>query len=393
MAITKERGDTVDYLRRTWAEIDLDALRHNVAALAAQCAPAVICAVVKADAYGHGDRAVAAALERAGVRQFGVSNLREAAALRGYGTRGGILILGYTPAEKAAELSELNLTQTIFSREYAEELSAAAAAAGIAVDCHLKVDTGMSRLGFHPDRTEILPIYALPGLRFSGIFTHFASADMFDAFSTDYTCDQFAQFQQLLGELERAGIDFGTRHCCNSAAALRFPEMRLDMVRPGIALYGLRPSRDFELDLRPVMELKSAVSMVKTVPAGSYIGYGSTYQADRDMTLATLPIGYADGYPRLLSSRAKVLVAGQEAQVVGRVCMDQIMADVTGIPVRPGDVVTLFGRDGDAFLPVDDLSDIARTVNYETVCLIGKRVPRVYLEGGRVTEVSDYYQR
>lgn len=382
-----------DYLKRTWCRIDLDRITDNYREIRKIASPAAVMAVVKADAYGHGDVFVAGALEREGVSWFGVSNINEALSLRRGGIKGELLIFGYTPADRAKILAEYGITQTVFSLDYARELSREAGAAGVRVKAHLKVDTGMSRLGVRPLPEEILPLYEIPNIDYSGIFTHFACADTADEFSDKYTEQQFCQFSQVCDFLESEGIALGLRHCCNSAATLRFPHMHLDMVRPGIILYGLAPSRDLSQimgNLKPAMELKAAVSMVKTITTGTYVSYGATARADREMSLATIPIGYADGYSRLASSKAAMLVHGTRAKVFGRVCMDQLMLDVTGIPVSPGDEVTIFGEDEGEFLPVEELSDIERTINYETICLIGKRVPRVYLKHGEVTDVVDY---
>ena len=382
-----------DFLKRTWVEINLDLLAANYEYIAKLASPALVMAVVKADAYGHGDGLVARTLEAKGVRWFGVSNIGEAVSLRCQGIKGDILILGHTPPEMAKKLSDHGITQTVFSLEYANALSKEAKAAGVTVNAHLKVDTGMTRLGFRPVAEEIAPVYGIPSLHFTGIFTHFSCADTVDEFSDHYTRRQFTQFMQVCEGLSEMGISLGLRHSCNSAGTLRFPEMHLDMVRPGIILYGLVPSRDLCDDmgeLKPVMELKTVVSMVKTVPEGTYVSYGATAKAEKEMQLATVPIGYADGYSRLASSKAQMLVGGKRAQVFGRVCMDQLMLDVTDIPVKAGDVVTVFGRDGEAFIPVEELSDVERTINYETVCLIGKRVPRVYLRGGDIVDVVDY---
>lgn len=386
-----------EFLKRTWAEIHLDRLQGNFQAIQASLAPgSQAMAVVKADGYGHGAAAAAKALRQAGAAWFGVSNLEEAVQLRRAGIDGDILILSFTPPEEAGRLAEFAVTQTVLSRPYAEELDAAAQAAGVRVRVHLKVDTGMSRVGFlyHREGDEaVLDDMAaacrLPHLTAEGIFTHFASAD--EEEDGGFTRRQFALFMDAVRRLEKRGVSFALRHCCNSAATLRYPEMHLDMVRPGIILYGLWPSDDLQgaADLRPVMTLYSRVALVKRVPAGACISYGRKYTAPDERVIATVTCGYADGYSRAFSGRASMLVRGQAAPVVGRVCMDQLMLDVTGIPdVQAGDEVIAAG----GALPFDDLARIGGTIGYELVCGVSRRVPRVYVSGDEVLAVADYLE-
>lgn len=387
-----------EFLKRTWAEIHLDRLQGNFQAIQASLAPgSQAMAVVKADGYGHGAAAAAKALRQAGAAWFGVSNLEEAVQLRRAGIDGDILILSFTPPEEAGRLAEFAVTQTVLSRPYAEELDAAAQAAGVRVRVHLKVDTGMSRVGFlyHREGDEaVLDDMAaacrLPHLTAEGIFTHFASAD--EEEDGGFTRRQFALFMDAVRRLEERGVSFALRHCCNSAATLRYPEMHLDMVRPGIILYGLSPAPWMEgmLPLDPVMELKTTVSMIKDLPADTPVSYGRIYTTGEYRRVATVPIGYADGYPRVLSNRADMLLAGRRVRVVGRVCMDQCMLDVTGLDVRESMVATVFGRDGEAFLPVEELADHMGTINYEVVCQISKRVPRLFVRDGQVVGQLNY---
>ena len=387
-----------EFLKRTWAEIHLDRLQGNFQAIQASLAPgSQAMAVVKADGYGHGAAAAAKALRQAGAAWFGVSNLEEAVQLRRAGIDGDILILSFTPPEEAGRLAEFAVTQTLLSRPYAEELDAAAQAAGVRVRVHLKVDTGMSRVGFlyHREGDEaVLDDMAaacrLPHLTAEGIFTHFASAD--EEEDGGFTRRQFALFMDAVRRLEERGVSFALRHCCNSAATLRYPEMHLDMVRPGIILYGLSPAPWMEgmLPLDPVMELKTTVSMIKDLPADTPVSYGRIYTTGEARRVATVPIGYADGYPRVLSNRADMLLAGRRVRVVGRVCMDQCMLDVTGLDVRESMVATVFGRDGEAFLPVEELADHMGTINYEVVCQISKRVPRLFVRDGQVVGQLNY---
>ncbi len=386
-----------DFLKRTWAEIHLDRLRDNLRTISRSLSPGCrIMAVVKADGYGHGAVNAARALREAGASWFGVSNLEEAVQLRRAGIDEPVLVLSYTPPEEAGRLAALHVTQTVLSRAYAEELSAAAVAAGVQVRVHLKVDTGMSRVGFlyHEENAATVADMAascrLPALEAEGIFTHFASAD--EADDEGFTQRQFALFMDAIDRLGKEGVHFALRHCCNSAATLRFPEMHLDMVRPGIILYGLAPDgwmRDM-LPLHPVMELKTTVSMIKELEPGTPISYGRIYTTDRPRTVATVPIGYADGYPRVLSNLADMLAGGRRVRVVGRVCMDQCMLDVTGLDVRESMVVTVFGEDNGAVLPVEELAEHMGTINYEVVCQISKRVPRLFIDGGQVVGQLNY---
>lgn len=391
----------IDFLKRTWAQVDLDAIAHNFTvisrSLSGDCRPI---AIVKADGYGHGAVPVAQALAKAGADFFGVSNLEEALQLRRGGIDRPILILAYTPPEEARRLAENNITQTVLTPDYAARLNHAAAGAGCRVRVHIKLDTGMSRVGLSCREAEDVAhaigeaaaVCRLPHLQVEGIFTHFASAD--EVQDGGYTTGQFTRFMQVADGLEQQGIHLSVRHCCNSAATMVHPEMHLDRVRPGIILYGLAPDPSWMgklMDLRPAMELKTVVSMVKTIPAGTPVSYGRTYTADHPMRVATIPIGYADGYPRCMSGRARMLVNGRFAPVIGRVCMDQCMLDVTDIPdVEAGSIVTVFGKDGDEVLPVEEVAALNNTIHYETVCLIGKRVPRVYLQNGEVVGYLDY---
>ena len=387
-----------DFLRRTWAQIDLDALRHNLAEIRALLREdCMLLGVVKADAYGHGDRWCAREMEECGVNWFGVSNLDEALSLREGGIKSPILIFGTTPPELAGQLAKYRVTQTVFSPEYALELQQSAKSLGVQVDVHIKIDTGMGRIGFDGFdplccADEVERVYGYESLRCEGIFTHFSAAD--DPASDGYTRAQFARFQAVCGELASRGITFKIRHCCNSAGTLRFPEMHLDMVRPGLILYGLLPDGCCagKADLHPVMQLKTIVSMVKKVPAGRDISYGRIYTTGEETTIATVPIGYADGYHRALSSKGTMLVRGQEVPVIGRVCMDQLMHDVTGVDgVCAGDEVTVIGRDGACAVTVEQMALCAgSTFNYEIVCLIGKRVPRLYLREGKACGVAQY---
>ena len=369
---------------RTWTEIDLSNLEHNYRALRAMLPQGCrFLGVVKADAYGHGAVQVARRLETLGAEYLAVACLDEALELRQARITTPILILGYTPTERAEALLDNGITQTVYDVEMARALSDAAAAAGKTLKIHVKADTGMSRLGWlcgGEDQSAameaIAQVCALPGLEAEGIYTHFANADG----DEDYTMLQFTRFLDLLEALKERGITFAIRHCAASAAALKFPCTHLDMVRPGIALYGHYPDPSCEgLDgpgLRPVMTLKTRVASVKAVPAGTPVSYGCTYVLDRETKLAALTIGYADGLPRLCSDKLEVLIGGQRAPIVGRICMDMCMADVTGLDVAPGDEVEVFGE----HLPIEDVAALAGTIQYELLCAVSPRVHRAYLD-------------
>lgn len=382
------------FLKRTWADINMDAIDHNFRAIRNALKPGVkMCCVVKADAYGHGAPMVALEYQRLGADWFAVSNLEEAIQLRRCAITRPILILGYTPPQNAEELSELNISQTVLSLDYARQLSRYAQEANVTVNIHLKVDTGMSRIGFlyqNPERDgasldEMETAARLPGLAPEGIFTHFAVSDDGDP-GENFTLAQYDCFRKAVEAMEARGLHFAVRHCANSGAVLDYPELQLDMVRPGIILYGMEPSESIRhpLDLQPAMELKTVISQKKEIPAGATVSYGRTFTASQGTVVATVPIGYADGYPRHFSGKAQMLVRGKRAPIIGRVCMDQLMLDVTDIPgVEEGDVVTVFGRDGESFLPVDELAALNDTIHYEMVCLVGKRVPRIYWKHGK----------
>lgn len=365
---------------RTWAEIDLNALEHNYRALRSNLEPGCrFVGVVKANAYGHGALPVARRLEELGAEYLAVACLAEAVELREGGITAPILILGGTPGELAGELIRYGLTQTLFDLPTAKEYSKAAVEAGAGIKVHIKADTGMGRLGFvGEDRVEdILAACALPGLEAEGLFTHFADADG----SEEYTMAQFTGFLDLRQALKARGRSFAINHCAASAAMLHYPCTHLDMVRPGIALYGHYPDEgSVGLDgsgLIPVMTLKTRVAAVRTLPAGTPVSYGRTRVLGRESRLAVLPIGYADGLHRGLSNRMEVLFPQGRAPIVGRVCMDLCMADVTDLPgVRPGDVAEVFGQ----ALAVEDKASTLGTISYELLTSVAKRVPRIYRE-------------
>ena len=372
----------MDFLHRTWAEIDLDALVHNFDIIKKEATGAKLMAVVKADAYGHSARIVAPILEQHGADAFAVSNIEEAITLRGCGITRPILILGYTPVSMAAQLYLNDISQCVYSPEYAAALSKRACADGVKVKVHIKLDTGMSRLGFDcrdeklSGIEEAVTAARLKGFVFEGIFTHFAVSDRTETSEDGFTDKQYSRFCTAAERFEKAGLRPKYRHCCNSAAFCLDSDKHFDMCRPGIILYGLTPSSDLKLkeNFVPVMTVKSVVSMVKTIKKGDTVSYGRTFTAEKEMKIATVTAGYADGYPRLLSNKGYVLINGKRANIIGRVCMDQMSVDVSDIEdVKQGDEVILFGKT----LPVEELADMCGTINYEIICGISPRVPRI----------------
>ncbi|MDE7367519.1 MAG: alanine racemase [Lachnospiraceae bacterium] len=379
------------------AEVDLDAIRHNIIEMKKHIRPETkLMAIIKADAYGHGAVAVAKALENQ-ADYYGVAHVSEAEELREYGIQKPILILGYSDPEEFPDLIQNNITVTIFRLEDACRLSELAVNRKQRVKVHIKIDTGMNRIGFPCSREAIeaiKKIVTLPGLEVEGIFTHFAKADERNKSSME---QQLNQFRYMLGTLEEEGVTFPLRHGANSAAIIEAGDLGLDMVRSGISTYGLYPSPEVDhtaVNLIPAMSLRSHVIHIKTVPAGEGIGYGWTYTTKKETRIATIPVGYADGYRRALSNKGRVLIHGVAAPVIGRVCMDQMMVDVTHIPqTAVGDVVTLFGRDGEVFLPVEELAEAAFSFHYEFVCGISHRVPRIYSWNGKKAAVLDYLKK
>ncbi len=375
----------MEFFHRTWAEIDLNALKSNLKFIKQKATGSLVMAVVKANAYGHSVSFVAPFLEKNGVDYFAVSNLDEALQLRELSITAPILILGYTPIEAVELLEKNSITQCVYSLDYAKQLSEKAVEKGIKIKIHIKLDTGMSRLGFDCRSNEIwgindaLKCAEMEGFSFEGIFTHFSCADRAKTAEDGFTDLQFARFKKGVEYFKAKGLEPKIAHCCNSAGTLLDDDKHLDLVRTGIILYGLTPNSELPRDnnLTPVMTLKSVVSMVKTINAGDSVNYGKTFTAKRLTKIATVAAGYADGYPRALSGKAYVLIKGKKAPIVGRICMDQLSVDVTEIEdVKIGDEVVLFGKD----LPVDGLADLCGTIDYEIVCNISPRVPRIVKE-------------
>ena len=380
---------------RVYADIDLDAIYENVKnAKALLKKDTKMMAIVKADGYGHGAVEVARQIDEL-VDAYGVAILEEGIELRKAGFTKPILILGYTPKPLYPAMIRYDIATAVFTMEMAKEISDTAVAMHKNANIHIKLDTGMSRIGFAitKESKEIIEqIAKLPGIEIKGCFSHFARMDEKDKTKAN---EQFAKFTKMVNALEKDGVDLGIRHISNSAGIMEAPEVQMDMVRNGICLYGLYPSEEVQKDrlpLKPAMELKAYVSYVKTLEPGVEIGYGGTYTTTKKTRVATIPVGYADGYSRCLSGKGSVLIHGKKAPILGRVCMDQFMVDVTDIDnVCVGDRVTLFGKDGDSCITIEEISAMAHSFNYEFVCDIGKRIPRVYYRHGKVIETKDYY--
>ena len=390
----------MDYLKRTWADISLDNLNHNYQQRRAKIPSGCrLLGVVKADAYGHGAVPISRHLCELGAEFLAVSNLEEAMQLRRGGIRRPILILGYTPPAYARDLVAMGLRQEVHSLEYARALHEELKGSERRLKVHIKLDTGMSRLGFfaydHPKTVEELKEVAqMPKLLIEGIFMHFPVADSIDGADANFTHTQFERFTQMLSALKGVGIEPEIRHCCNSGATILYPEFALDMVRPGIITYGNAPSDELEgaLSLRPMMSLHSMIAQVRTVPAGTDISYGRLYRTKEETRVAVLPIGYADGLSRLLTGKASFYLQGKQVPVIGRICMDMCMIDVSGVPeAKPGDVVTIFGYDDDGtLLPCERLARAQGTINYELLCQISKRIPRICHRGAETSQILQY---
>ncbi len=380
--------------KRVYAQIDLDAICQNIQNVMQKVGTETkVMAVIKTDAYGHGAVSVARALESIGTHAFAVATAEEALELRAAGITVPILILGYIFPEDFPRLLKNDIMLTVFRYETAKEISACAEQLGICAQVHVKIDTGMGRIGFLPNTeslSEIEKIANLPSVSIDGIFTHFACADEADKTSCNRQKQKFLDFLQAL---EMRGIHISCRHMHNSAGIIEFSDGFLNMVRSGIMTYGLYPSEEVlkeSFPLSPALQLKSHVSFVKTVSKGFTVSYGSTYTTDKEKTvIATIPVGYGDGYPRALSNAGRILVHGQYAPIIGRVCMDQFMADVTEIPnVQAGDSVTLIGTDGANRISVEEVAELAHSFNYEFCCGINKRVPRVYFRNGTLQDIT-----
>ena len=370
----RERGHPI------WAEVDLGAIRQNIEAIRQHVAPAEVMGVVKGYAYGHGNPASARAMLEAGATRLGVARTAEALHLRDSGVDAPIHVFSEAPPQGARAMIEARLTPTVYTQGFAAALSEAAVELGVEVPIHVKLDTGMHRVGLPAEGVSdaIRMLRALPNLVIEGAWSHLAVADIPDH---PFTRKQLDLFSELVGRIEDEGVDLRFRHIANSAAALSLPDAALDLVRCGIASYGLTPGSqlDHPVELRPALALKARVGMVKTVPAGDALSYGLRYELERTSNVITVPAGYADGYDRRLSGRAEVLVRGRRFRVSGTVCMDQFMVDVGETRLEIGDIVTLIGREDGELISAEELADLIGTINYEVTTRIPSRVPRIYL--------------
>ena len=384
---------------RIWAEVDLDAIHENVEHMMANVSTGVkLIAVVKMDGYGHGAVPIAHELEDMPcLYGFAVATVEEALILRGSGVRKPVLVLGYAFPDTYEKLAREDIRPTVFREDMLPQLSQAAAVSGRPFKIHIKVDTGMNRIGIRPDDTGLSFVrkcMETPGLEIEGIFTHFARADEADKSHAEAQLSSFLSFCKRIEK--ELGIRIPMRHCANSAGIVEMPQSGLDAVRAGIILYGLWPSDEVKRDivsLRPALSLYSRIIFIKEVKAGEQISYGGTFTAKEDMRVATVPVGYGDGYPRSLSGQGYVLIAGKRAPILGRVCMDQFMVDVTHIPeAEENGLVTLIGTDGDESISMELLGDLSGRFNYELACCLNRRVPRVYEKDGKTVYTKDNFR-
>lgn len=386
--------------RRVHADIDLDAVQFNFEQMYQKISKDTkIMAVVKTDAYGHGAVPLAELLESLEyLWGFATATIDEAIELRQAGIQKPILILGYTFPECYSSVVKYEIRQTVFTYDMAEELSKEAVRQGKKAYIHIKLDTGMGRIGYQDEEEaakDIVRMKALPMLEFEGIFTHFANADMQDQ---ELTRGQISRFREMIRRIEAENVKFVYKHCANSAGIIELSENEFNLVRAGIISYGMWPSDEVRKDvvpLKPILSLKSHVVYVKEVKAGATISYGSTWAAKETCKIATIPVGYGDGYPRSLSNRGYVLIKGYKAPIVGRVCMDQLMVDVSHIPeeIRIGDRVTLIGNDGEESITAEELGALSGRFNYELMCDLGNRIPRIYYKDGAIKKIRDYFNK
>jgi len=384
----------LDEIRPTWVEINLDNLAHNIREIRKITKKdTLITAVVKANAYGHGSIEAAKVFLENGADRLAVATLSEAIELRKAKIYAPILVLGYIPKSQYSLAIKWNISQTIYNYESAKILSNISQDLGEKSIIHIKIDTGMGRLGFLPkdDSVEdIVKISQLPNLEIEGIFSHFSKADERDK---GYTIYQFESFMDMVKKLDNRGVYIPIKHISNSAAIIDLPQYHLDMIRPGIMLYGYYPSEEVDKDrivLRPAMTLKTKVSNIKKVPKGSYISYGGLYVTEKESKIATIPIGYADGFSRLLTSKAEAFVKGHRVPVVGRICMDQCMLDVSNVEdVDIDDQIVLFGYE-EGQPTVEEIANKLNTNSYEVICMVGRRVPRVYIQDGQIIKIVEY---
>lgn len=382
---------------RVYARVDLDAIASNMERMKRNLSENTkIMAVIKADGYGHGAVQIAQMLENIDyIWGYAVATLDEAVVLKTEGMKKPVLVLGCVFPDQYMEMLKYDIRMNVYTEEMAEAISQMAAREGRTAYMHIKLDTGMARLGFDTGMESVESIHRISEMEnvcMEGIFTHFAKADETDK---TFTQKQIHDFVWMTQKLKEKGVEFQYEHCANSAAIIDVPDANFDLVRAGISTFGLYPSEEVNKEnvrLKPAMALKSHVAYVKEIEAGTPISYGGTFVSDKPMRIATIPVGYADGYPRNLSNLGYVLIRGKKAPIVGRVCMDQFMVDVTDIDgVSFGDNVTLIGRDGNEAITVEDLSELSGRFNYEFICDLGKRIPRVFVRDGKIAEQVDYF--
>lgn len=388
--------DILDKYYRVYASVNLDAIYENVKNLKDNTKEGTgVIAVIKTDGYGHGAVPIARTIDNL-VTGYAVATSDEGMVLRNHGVTKPIIILGYTHESQYDKLIEYDMRPAVFCLEDAVKLSEKAVEMNKKTKIHIKIDTGMGRIGFQVNQESadtIREIAQLQGIEIEGIFTHFFASDEKDK-SSAY--EQYKKFHDMIQELEESGIYIKTKHCSNSAAIIDMQDVNMDCVRAGIAMYGMYPSEEVDkskVSLMPAMELKSHIIHLKEVSAGTTISYGATFVTKKKTKIATIPVGYGDGYRRSLSNKGYVLIRGHKAPILGRVCMDQFMADVTEIPdVQRGDIVTLLGKDGEQQITAEELAELAEgTFNYELVCDIGKRIPRVFYRNGKIVGMKDYF--
>ncbi|MBU5255019.1 alanine racemase [Tissierella praeacuta] len=384
---------TLEEIRPVWAEINLDNLAHNIREVRKHTdKDALVTAVVKANGYGHGSVEISRTFLDNGADRLAVALLTEAIELRKGNITEPILILGYTPPTQYEKLLEYNIIQTIYNYEDAKILSNKAVELGKKATIHIKIDSGMGRIGFLPIEDsikDIINISKLPNIYVEGIFTHLAKADEIDK---SHAMEQFEKYMKVVNNLEKHGLSIPLKHVSNSAGIIDIPKFNLNMVRAGIMIYGFYPSEKVEknMKLKPAMALKAKISHLKVVPKGTGISYGQIFVTEKESKIATIPIGYADGFTRMLTGKAEVAVRGKRAKIVGKICMDQCMIDVTNIDdVKLGDEVVIFGYGLDC-PSADELASKLGTINYEIVCMVGRRVPRVYMSGEKIVKIKDY---
>lgn len=384
----------MESIRPVWAEINLNNLENNIREIKNKVGDKEIIATVKANAYGHGAVDVAPVLLENGATRLAVAVITEALELRRAKISAPIIILGYTPLDFSKEIITNDIEQTVYNYEYAKNLSDEAIKLNSKAKIHIALDTGMGRIGFLPNEEsieEIKKIFKLPGIKVEGIFTHFATSDEADK---EYSMMQYEKFKYVCNAIEETGIKIPLKHVSNSAAIIDLEETYLDAVRPGIILYGYYPSEEVKKELikiKPVLTLKAKIANLKTLHKDMYISYGRTFKTERESKIGTLPIGYADGYSRSLTGKGKILINGKLAPVVGKICMDQCMVDLTDVEdVKLGDEVILLGEDSNIKIDADDIAELLGTISYEVLCMIKNRVPRVYVNDGKVIKIKNY---